>query len=77
MTDKLTPQQKLAKLVEEAEAALAEAEAFANEHNLTFTFEPAYGMGGTFYPGARCHDDSWLSDHIGSEGGWISSSAEC
>ena len=55
-------QKHLANLVAEAEAALAEAEQFADEHGLTFSFEPAYGMG-------------WYYD--GEEGEWNASSQSC
>lgn len=42
--------------------ALAEAEAIANKHNLTFNIYPAYGMGGTY---------------DGEEGEWSPSSQSC
>lgn len=42
--------------------ALAEAEAIANKHNLSFNIYPAYGMGGTY---------------DGEEGEWSPSSQGC
>lgn len=45
-------QAQLAQLVSAAHAALSEAESFAAEHNLDFSFSPEYGMGG-HYDGAE------------------------
>ena len=50
----MTEQQKiehLSKLVEQANAALREAEQFATDNNLSFRFDPAYGIGGWFESG--------------------------
>lgn len=40
--------EQLAKLVSEFEVALQAAQDFADEHNLYFRLDPAYGMGGTY-----------------------------
>lgn len=61
MTDQ-EKQAELVRLIEAAHAALAEAEAFANEHELTFAFTVAYGMGGYY---------------DGEDGEWTSSSQNC
>ncbi len=38
----------LAAAIKNAEASLSEAENIANEHGLSFSFSPAYGMGGWY-----------------------------
>lgn len=48
----LTAKNKLAKIVSEFEDKLAEAERFADEHNLSFDIYPDYGMGGTYSNGS-------------------------
>lgn len=45
----------------EAETALREAQAIANEHNIIFSWDWSYGMGGSYHP----------------DEGWISSSEQC
>lgn len=61
MTDQ-EAQAELSRLVREAELALALAESFATANDLSFSFEPAYGMGGYF---------------DGEEGDWHASSQSC
>lgn len=65
----LDPLAKMNVLVAKLYKALAEAEAHADTHNLSFNFEPAYGMGGTYYGKNNKHD--W------SEPGWNPSSQNC
>lgn len=50
---------KIAQHVADAHASLEAAEALAMEHDMAFSFSPAYGMGGYF---------------DGEEGEWTSSS---
>lgn len=73
-------------LVEVAQTALAEAQRFANENDLSFNFSPAYGMGGTFYPASgqvrnEYNETTWHnSDCYGNgdaEGRWQPSSQSC
>jgi hypothetical protein len=62
--------QKMAALVSAIEAAVAEAEAFADENGLEFTLDIAYGMGGTYVSeGAAA---KWESSS-----GWMPSSQSC
>ena len=65
------PRQQIDDLVKEAHKKIQEAEKIADEHQETFSFDLAYGMGGTYFP--EGWDDSWDS----SEEGWVSSSAMC
>jgi hypothetical protein len=58
---------KIAELVLQAESNISEAEHLAREHELTFDFCPAYGMGGTYNGG----NTTWLDD------GWNPSSMSC
>jgi len=61
---------KLSALVRAASEALEEAEKYADKYHLSFSWSPAYGMGGHYNgnPDDRNPDD---------EGGWSSSSAGC
>lgn len=58
---------EIAKLVDEAYAALATAEGLADKHGLEFDFSPEYGMGGTYYG----YEPKW------SNAGWNPSSQSC
>jgi len=60
---------KLTALVEAAYAAVREAEAFADEHKLGFSFDLSYGMGG-YYNGDP-------EEGYGGETGWNASSMSC
>lgn len=63
---------KLAELVQNAEHALAKACEFVNEYpeyELSFSFHPAYGMGGYYDGGFDSENDS--------ENGWHPSSLSC
>lgn len=53
---------QIAQFVAEAYAAIEKAKEVADKHNLWFSFEPAYGMGG---------------DYDGAEGEWNPSSQSC
>jgi hypothetical protein len=60
--EELTPEERINRLLSEAYVAIAAAEIVADEHNLGFGWELAYGMGG-YYDGA--------------EGEWNSSTSNC
>lgn len=62
MTDKLTSKEQINQLLDEAYAAIASAESIADENDLGFSWELAYGMGGYY---------------DGEEGEWHSSSSSC
>lgn len=55
--------------VSEAYAALAEAEALADAHKLSFSFSPCYGMGGRYYGDPEDYNDEC--------DGWYPSSQSC
>lgn len=61
-------QQELAALVNAAEEALSKATSFADEHKLSFSYSPAYGMGGYYNSNP---EDRW------QELGWNPSSQSC
>ncbi len=81
MADEAKQREALAKIDEKVKAAYAlikEAEALADEAQVEFGFDLAYGMGGTYYPkkkedGTSEEDGSWYS----SNEGWVSSSSQC
>lgn len=58
---------RIADLLAQAESAISLAENLADEHELSFEFAPAYGMGGTYNGG----DTKWLDE------GWNPSSMSC
>jgi hypothetical protein len=60
----------LAERVAAVERAMTEAQAVANKYKLSFSFAPAYGMGGTYYGDENDRDED-------SENGWYSSSMSC
>ena len=57
-------------LVARAYAAIRHAEEIADEHKLSFSFSPAYGMGGRY----NGDPDDWGYDQ---EDGWRASSHSC
>jgi hypothetical protein len=59
---KQNAKQEIDRLVKEAYAAINLAEEIAKEHNVSFGFDLAYGMGGVYEP---------------EEGGWCPSSQSC
>ncbi len=64
---------QIAVLVKEAKEKIREAEKIAEESNVEFDFQVAYGMGGTYIPlkyGTECGYDK-------DETGWRSSSHNC
>ena len=66
----------LADLVQAAYDALNAAEAFADEHKLSFNFSPAYGMGGS-YDGEV--ENRSVPEYVDREDhdGWYPSSQSC
>lgn len=61
---------KIAAKIAIAMAALQEAQTISEESGVEFGFDPAYGMGGTYYP--KNHE--W---HSHDESGWYSSTQSC
>lgn len=90
---KHNPEKAMTQAVKEIEEAIAQAKLIANMHNLEFSLDTAYGMGGTYYsPGYLARDlehqnESGCSDYAivnqypynldTKTGGWISSTQEC
>lgn len=73
----LTKQEANAKISEHLAAAYASinaAEALAIEHDLTFNFEIAYGMGG-YFKGADADQEG--GGYGESQNGWYPSSQSC
>lgn len=69
---------EVARLVEQAYAALREATRIADESGVVFSFGPEYGMGGTYYPDTD-YSEEWeqSAEWSSSNSGWVASSAEC
>lgn len=71
--------EKLNELVAKAMQALSEAQDFAEKHNLEFSFEPAYGMGGSYTKLEEWQVEDWddySKDQIGKYR-WFPSSQNC
>ena len=72
---KVLTREEATKLLQEhcsaAYAAIAEAEKIAVEYGIEFTFDVAYGMGGTFFPEG---DSYYTSD---KDPVWVASSHMC
>ena len=68
---------EIAELKSKAMKAIEKAQAIADEHGIEFTFDLAYGMGGTYIP-AGAEDPDWMcsGDEL-EEGRWMSSSEMC
>lgn len=64
-------QKEIQKLISEAYANVRKAEELAKQHKLCFSFDVAYGMGGTFVG-----DPDENYDNPG-ETGWLASSHSC
>lgn len=70
--------QEIEKLTSEAMALIRKAETLAEEHDVEFSFDLAYGMGGTY----AAWDDSWESSDEDAEPRkkeyqWYASSQSC
>lgn len=65
---------EISKKLDQARQLLKECQALADQHALSFSFNPAYGMGGTYYGKGN---EEWSSSSDGSEGEWVSSSSQC
>lgn len=85
MSNKQSEYAELSKLVKAAMDALKEATTYADEHTLTFSFKPAYGMGGSYIPNlSKLSEDeqdafkkeNYLSSYA-TGGEWESSSMSC
>ena len=78
-TERREANAQIAELVKIAKDALAEAAKVADSAGIEFTFKPAYGMGGTYYP-VRSEETNWSSSSDGwssSNEGWVASSQSC
>lgn len=73
---------KISELLADARAAIAAAEALADEHSLEFGWDIAYGMGGS-YMGKGVEAYGWDYEQRKEvykpleEGRWVSSSENC
>lgn len=79
--DKKEIYEKIADLLTVSQKAIEEAQALADEHALSFTWDLAYGMGGTYEgKGTEKYDyygppDKKYTER--TEGEWVSSSSTC
>lgn len=81
--------EELTELVNAAYAAVNACTAFADKHKLSFSFDVAYGMGGTYNPARdpnevipprpRYGEDGYFEwyDAYGEDPGWSASSHSC
>lgn len=65
---------KMTELVRKAEAAVDEACKHADQYNLSFRWDLAYGMGGRYYGGTSAQGNDWETSY---ESGWVASSETC
>lgn len=69
---------KIAELTASAMTLIRQAEKIADENGVSFSFDVAYGMGGTYTPKSS---DGWnssgCSDFGDDSSGWQSSSSGC
>lgn len=71
--DKKEATVELSRLVSVAKEALQAATNFADEHKLSFSWNPSYGMGGSYIGDP---EERWKEDYYGDDG-WHSSSMGC
>ena len=82
LANKEQAKKEVERLKEEAYAKIKEATAIADKWGVTFNWDLAYGMGGTYYP-QHTEDSKWSesSDDVwrpsDTEDGWYSSSQSC
>lgn len=72
--------EKIAKALEIAKEQIELAQKIADEHALYFTWDLAYGMGGTYEgKGTKNDGGGWgnRTNGIRPEGEWVSSSSNC
>ncbi len=77
----------LSEIVNQFNSNLSLAEQFADKHELSFSIEPSYGMGGWYTGGKPALDedgevktDSYAGDPVNEDGetiGWMASSQAC
>lgn len=83
--DKKVALKAISEKLKQARDLITECEEIADEADVIFSFDVAYGMGGTYHPPKKKAerpadaDDDWEdSDWESSdEDGWVSSSANC
>lgn len=64
--------------IDAAYEALNIAEKLADERGDGFSFEPAYGMGGTYYTAEETERYDGVGYNLSAgEAGWVSSSEQC
>lgn len=75
----MTPEEKakedISKKIAEAYKLVREAEALATTHKLSFSWDLAYGMGGTFHGDPEDRYDRYGENE--AEAGWSASSQGC
>ncbi len=70
--------EKIAEALKVASEKLEEAQALADEHALSFTWDLAYGMGGTYEgKGTSDYDYYYKTSKERKTGEWVSSSSTC
>lgn len=69
--------QKISELKKEAIGKIDEAKKFADQFGISFNFDLAYGMGGTYYPPSSKRTDDWSASSQFYESGWVSSTSNC
>ncbi len=66
------PEKQIQQLISEAYERIREAQKIATEHKLSFSFDVAYGMGGTFNG-----DESVAAEYDMDGVGWKASNHSC
>lgn len=69
---------EIAKLIEQAQQIVYQAEALADEHGVSFSMNLGdYGMGGRYVPVPEGKDADATNDWGDREYGWMASSQSC
>lgn len=69
-------QEKIAELTNQAEKLIDEATLIADGAGISFSWDLAYGMGGSYEP-IGSTDWDWGANTIRKQGEWVSSSSQC
>jgi len=74
--DETRAREEIEKKLDEARKLIEEAEAIADEAGVTFSFDLAYGMGGTYYPDKVAEERGYVEEED-LDNGWRASSRSC
>lgn len=68
--------EELANKVNEIHKLIDEAQAFADQHQISFALQPSFGIGGTYYPQTPPPEQK-IEEWNPSFTGWLPSNSNC